>query len=83
VQGVVPRPDVAPLLQQHFVALSADADDSEDEVILLSQNLEHAMMLPFVLFTDAEGRFLAGSSGAVDPKRFVATLQELVARKTG
>jgi hypothetical protein len=81
VQGVVPRPDVAPLLQQHFAALAADADDTEDEVVLLAQNLEHAMMLPFVIFADSEGRFLAGTSGAVDPKRFAQTLQELVARR--
>jgi hypothetical protein len=78
VQGVVPRPDVAPLLQEHFVALAADADDPEDELIDLAGNLENAMMLPFVLFADAEGRFLAGSSGAVNPARFVETLGELV-----
>ncbi len=79
VQAVVPRPDVAPLLQKHFVALAADADDCEDEVQGLAENLQDAEMLPFVLFADAEGRFLGGSSGVVAPQRFVEMLQKLVA----
>lgn len=77
MQGVIPRPDVAPLLQQHFVALAADADDAEDEVIELAQRLEDAYMLPFVLFADVDGRFLGGSSGLVDPRRFAAQLEEI------
>ena len=77
MQGVVPRPDVAPLLQQRFVALASDADDPEDEVIQLAHQLEDAMMLPFVFFTDAEGRFLAGSSGFVNPATFKSTLEKL------
>jgi glycine/D-amino acid oxidase-like deaminating enzyme len=74
----VPRPDVAPLLQQHFVALASDCDDPEDEVLHLAQQLEDAQMLPFVLFADARGRFLEGSSGAVNPQAFAKTLQRLV-----
>lgn len=81
MQGVVPRPDVAPLLQGHFVALASDCDDPEGEVLHLAANLEDAMMLPFVLFADADGRFLDGSSGAVNPATFVKTLQRLVAAK--
>jgi glycine/D-amino acid oxidase-like deaminating enzyme len=77
VQGVVPRPDVAPLLQSRFVALAADADDCEPEVLELAARLQDAQMLPFVLFADAQGRFLEGSSGAVDPRRFVQTLERL------
>jgi hypothetical protein len=77
VQGVVPRPDVAPLLQQHFVALASDADDTEDDVLRLAYRLENAMMLPFVLFADAEGKFLGGSSGFVNPAAFRATLEKL------
>ena len=79
MQGIVPRPDVAPILRSHFVALAADADDCEPEVIALASNLQDAEMLPFVLFADSQGRFLEGSSGAVDPKRFVQTLQRLSA----
>ena len=77
MQGVIPRPDVAPLLQQHFVALAADADDMEDEVLALARHLHDAMMLPFVIFADSSGKFLAGSSGMVNPTAFVRTLQEL------
>jgi hypothetical protein len=79
VQGVVPRPDVAPLLQQHFVALASDCDDPEDEVLRLAEHLEDAQMLPFVLFADADGRFLGGSSGNVLPQTFVKTLERLIA----
>ena len=77
MQGVVPRPDVAPLLQAGFVALASDADDPEDQVLRLAYRLEDAMMLPFVLFADAEGKFLAGSSGFVNPAMFRATLEKL------
>jgi len=79
VQGVVPRPDVGPLLSAHFVALAADADDCEPEVLELAEKLEDAAMLPFVLFADSEGRFLEGSSGAVDARRFAQTLERLAA----
>lgn len=78
VQNVVPSPAVAPLLKEHFVALAADADDSEDAVIALAGQLDDAYMLPFVMLADADGRFLAGSSGAVDPKRFVELLKSVV-----
>ena len=77
MQSVIPRPDVAPLLQEHFVALAADADDPEPEVTDLAQKLEGAMMLPFVLFADAEGQFLDGSSGLIDAERFAAKLEAL------
>lgn len=80
MQGVVPHPQIAPLLQQGFVALASDCDDPEDEVIALAQHLEDAYMLPFVVFADADGRFLAGSSGAVNPVGFQRTLQGLLAK---
>lgn len=68
---------MAPLLQQHFVALAADADAPDPEVIELAQKLDDAMMLPFVLFTDSNGQFLEGSSGLVNPNDFAATLRRL------
>lgn len=77
VQNVVPHPEIAPLLQQGFVALASDCDDPEDEVIALAQNLEDAYMLPFVVFADAQGNFLGGSSGAVNPVAFKRTLETL------
>jgi thioredoxin-related protein len=77
VQSVVPRPDVAPLLQERFVALAADADDTESAVEDLAMNLEDATMLPFVLFADADGKFVDGLSGFVNPAIFVATLKRI------
>jgi len=79
VQGVIPQAEIAPLLRQHFVALASDIDAPEAELIdLAATNMPDAMMLPFVLFLDADGTFLAGSHGAVHPRRFQQVLQELV-----
>ena len=78
MQGVVPHPEIAPILQEHFVGLAADADSAEDEVIQLAMKLEDAMMLPFVIFTDAEGEFLEGYSGTATPPHFLKTIQKLV-----
>lgn len=80
MQGVVPHPQIAPLLQSGFVAVASDCDDPEDEVLALAEQLEDAYMLPFVLFTDAQGHFLDGSSGAVNPMRFKQKIEELLAR---
>jgi hypothetical protein len=75
VQGVIPQAEVASLLQKHFVALSSDIDAPEAELIdLAATNMPDAMMLPFVLLLDAEGQFLAGSHGSVQPKRFLEAL---------
>ena len=77
MQGVVPHAQIAPLLQAGFVALAADCDDLEEGVLALAQNLEDAYMLPFVVFADAQGRFLNGSSGAVNPVAFKRSLEAL------
>jgi len=77
VQGVVPHPEIAPVLRLHFVALASDCDDPEPEVEALAMHLEDATMLPFVLFADAQGRFLKGMSGAVNPMTFKRTIEEL------
>jgi hypothetical protein len=77
VQGVVPHPEIAPLLQEHFVGLAADADEAEEAVVQLALKLEDAMMLPFVIFTDAQGEFLDGYSGTVTPPYFLKTLRKL------
>jgi hypothetical protein len=79
VQAVIPRPDVAPLLQRDFVALAADCDDPEPEVHRLALQLSGASMLPFVIVADEAGRFLAGASGAQTPEG----LRELLAARAG
>jgi thioredoxin-related protein len=79
VSAVVPQPGVAALLGEHFVALASDCDAPEPAVLELAMNhLADAMMLPFVMFTDAQGNFLAGSHGAVDPAAFLETLESLI-----
>jgi len=79
VQGVVPQPAIANLLQDRFVALAADIDAPEQPLVdLLMANMSDAMMLPFIVFTDAKGNWLRGMQGAVHPDRFRETLEELV-----
>lgn len=77
MQGVVPHAQIAPLLQQHFVAVASDCDAPEESVIQLAHELEDANMLPFIMFCDADGKFLGGSSGAVNPVSFKNKLEEL------
>lgn len=77
VQNVVPRPDVGPLLHERFVALAADADETEEEVLGYAQELEDAYMLPFVIFVDPQGRFIEGTSGTVNPITFAARLKRM------
>jgi predicted NBD/HSP70 family sugar kinase len=76
VEALVPRPDVAGVLQAGFVALAADCDDPEEEVVDLAQRIENAYMLPFVIVADANGQFLAGASGAQTPEGLLGLLGE-------
>jgi len=79
VQGLVPNPAVADLLRTNFVGLAADCDAPEPEVVdLVQRHLADGMMLPFVIFTDANGKFLAGSHGAVRLDDLASTLEDLV-----
>ena len=50
-------------------------------MIALAQNLEDAYMLPFVIFADADGKFVGGQSGFVNPVTFVATLKRIAGVK--
>ena len=78
VESVARLPDVAPLLKEQFVALASDCDAPEKPVMdLAMQNLQDAMMLPFVMFVDADGNWLGGSHGAIDPAAFKQTLESL------
>jgi thioredoxin-related protein len=76
VQAVIPRPDIAPLLRQHYVALAGDADLPEAEVHRLMFKLRTVSMLPVVLIADANGQFLEGLSGVYDPPRIKALLEK-------
>ncbi|HPF15505.1 MAG: thioredoxin family protein [Planctomycetes bacterium] len=82
VEAIVPRPDVAELLQNHFVALAADADGEDDAILRLASQLPDAMMLPFVIFADAEGQFLEGYSGSASAPYLLKTLNRLIATRT-
>ena len=78
VSAVVPQPAIAKALKADFVALAADIDELEEPLRdLLMENMPDAMMLPFVVFTDAEGKWLTGLQGAVQPADFERTVTEL------
>lgn len=82
MQGAVPHPKVASLLQQHFVALASDADDPEPAVVQLAMKLEDAMMLPFVLFADADGNFLDGYAGTSSAPYLLKVIEKLTSSAT-
>jgi hypothetical protein len=70
----VPRPDIGPVLQEGFVALAADCDDPEEEVVELAKRIEDAYMLPFVIVADSEGNYLSGASGMQTPEGLLGLL---------
>ncbi|HEX6882837.1 MAG TPA: hypothetical protein VF530_05620 [Planctomycetota bacterium] len=76
MQAVLPRPDVAPLLQKSYVTLAADADLPEAEVHRLLFKLRSASMLPIVIVADAQGNLLEGLAGVSDPARIKALLEK-------
>jgi hypothetical protein len=79
VQGVVPSAEVSDLLKENFVGLASDCDSPEPQVVdLVAEHLADGMMLPFILFTDENGKFLTGSHGGVNPNTFRDTLQSLI-----
>ncbi len=70
----MPRPDIASALQEGFVALAADCDDPEEEVVDLAKRLEDAYMLPFVIVADSNGQFVGGASGMQTPEGLLGLL---------
>ena len=79
MQALVPRPDIAPILQENFVAVAAEVDDPIPELHALILQLPSAQMLPFVVITDAEGRYLDGHAGALAPDQLRELLQGVLA----
>lgn len=82
VQSVLTRPEIAGQVQAGFVLLASDCDDPEEEVWDLAHKLEDAQMLPFVLFVDAQGQFIEGSSGVQDAGTLKRTLERLCPQLT-
>jgi len=79
VESILPRPEVRDYLNEHFVSLADDCDDMAPQVRELGmRHLATARVLPFVLLTDAEGRWLGGSSGAVTAEGFLRMLRAAV-----
>ena len=51
-------------------------------MIELAKQIENAMMLPFVLFADEDGGFLAGYAGTSSAPYLVKTIEKLTASGT-
>ena len=62
------------MLQEGYVALAADCDDPEEEVVDLARKIEDAYMLPFVIVADSNGQFIAGVSGMQTPEGLLGLL---------
>lgn len=61
------------------MALASDCDAPEKPVIeLVSSHMTQATMLPFVLFVDADGHWLDGLAGLVEPTGFQQKLETLI-----
>jgi len=83
VQALVPRPDLAPRLQERFVALAADVDGDEPEIDALLEELGGASMLPIVLFATPAGRLLSGRAGSQTPEGLNQLLDKALAAHGG
>jgi hypothetical protein len=82
VEDVIPRnEDVKRALTSGFVACAIDCDAPDPAVRALgAANLAGFRMLPFVIYTDAQGKFLHGTQGGRSARELLADL-ELVAKK--
>ncbi len=66
------------LLRESFVAVAIDCDHPDPAVRALgAANMAHARMLPFIIFTDEDGKFLHGTQGGASVKSFLADLERV------
>jgi thioredoxin-related protein len=76
VESILPAADVRAEIESHFVLLASDCDAPEKEIVRIGQaHMAHARSLPFVLYLDADGRFVHGSTGARSKHALLHDLQ--------
>jgi thioredoxin-related protein len=81
VENVLPLEDVRRVLDAGFVPVAIDCDAPDPAVRALgAAHMSHARSLPFVIYTDAEGRFLHGTQGGRSSKELLLDL-DLVNKK--
>jgi hypothetical protein len=69
---------VKKVLRESFVCVAIDCDRPDPAVRALgAANMGHARMLPFIIFTDEEGKFLEGSDGGASASSFLAALERV------
>jgi len=69
VSNLLPSPQVRPEIDEHFVLLATDCDQPEADVRSLgAKHMSHARSLPFVMYLDAEGKFIFGTEGPRDTR---------------
>ena len=82
VENVLPLEEVSRALDAGFVAVAIDCDAPDPAVRALgATHMSFARSLPFVIYTDAEGRFLHGTQGGRTARELLLDL-EAVGKKT-
>lgn len=66
------------VLRESFIALAVDCDRPDPAVRALGiAHMSGARMLPFIMFTDENGRFLHGTEGGASVESFLADLERV------
>jgi thioredoxin-related protein len=77
IETIIPKEEIKSLLNEHFIAYADDCDEMAPEVQELGvEHMRYASTLPFMMFTDAEGEWIAGASGATNPTQFLALIKQ-------
>lgn len=82
VEGAIPHEAVKARLNESFVAVAIDCDQSATEVEdLRDLHMPWARSLPFVFYTDEEGQFLHGTSGGRSAAELLDDIAQVASRK--
>lgn len=75
VENVMTRAEVKKVLDEKFVMCAIDCDQPDPAVRAIgAAHMSYARALPFLMYLDAEGKFLAGSQGGKSAKDLLAEL---------
>lgn len=81
VENVIPTDAVKRAINDGFVAVAIDCDQPDPAVRALgAAHMSFARMLPFLIYTDADGKFLHGTQGGKSASELLADL-ELASKK--
>ena len=82
VEGAIPHEVVKARVHESFVAVAIDCDQPAPEVQdLRDLHMPWARSLPFVFYTDEDGRFLHGTSGGRSAVELLGDIEQVAARE--